>query len=239
MFAGDIEHMISTFLLANQINHGIQLRKNTGLHYLYYLAQIGIAISPLSNNKLFLDFHKNPFIKYFRQGLNVSLSTDDPLMLHYTKDPLLEEYSVATQVWKLSSTDQCEIARNSVLQSGWEAKYKRHYLGADYEDPRETNVCKIRLQYRKETMACELDTIERYATESYRQNPSPRAAAADLRPFSLPPASTTATVPTTSLSVLAGMLPPSTSQQSASAAAPVSASFVLQNLAHLHIGGPK
>lgn len=32
------------------------------------------------------------------QGLNVSLSTDDPLMLHYTKDPLVEEYSVAAQV---------------------------------------------------------------------------------------------------------------------------------------------
>jgi AMP deaminase len=40
-------------------------------------------------------------------------------MLHYTKDPLLEEYSVASQVWKLNSIDQCEIARNSVLQSGF------------------------------------------------------------------------------------------------------------------------
>ncbi len=42
-------------------------------------------MSPLSNNKLFLDFQKNPFPKYFSQGMNVSLSTDDPLMLHYTK----------------------------------------------------------------------------------------------------------------------------------------------------------
>lgn len=55
-------------------------------------------MSPLSNNKLFLDYAKNPFPKYFAQGLNVSLSTDDPLLLHYTKDPLLEEYSVAAQV---------------------------------------------------------------------------------------------------------------------------------------------
>ena len=47
--------------------------------------QVGIAMSPLSNNKLFLDFQKNPFPKYFSQGMNVSLSTDDPLMLHYTK----------------------------------------------------------------------------------------------------------------------------------------------------------
>uniref|UniRef100_A0A7S1XP69 AMP deaminase n=1 Tax=Phaeomonas parva TaxID=124430 RepID=A0A7S1XP69_9STRA len=114
--AGDLDHLIATYLVADEINHGILLRKLPGLHYLYYLTQIGIAVSPLSNNKLFLDYNKNPFIKYFAQGLNVSLSTDDPLMLHYTKDPLLEEYSVAAQVWKLSSTDQCEIARNSVLQ---------------------------------------------------------------------------------------------------------------------------
>jgi AMP deaminase len=97
------------------VNHGILLRKAPALHYLYYLSQVGIAMSPLSNNKLFLDYNKNPFPKYFKQGLNVSLSTDDPLMLHYTKDALVEEYSVATQVWKLSSTDQCEIARNRYI----------------------------------------------------------------------------------------------------------------------------
>jgi AMP deaminase len=76
-----------------------ELNKQTpALQYLYYLSQIGIAMSPLSNNKLFLDYSKNPFPRYFAQGLNVSLSTDDPLMLHFTKDALLEEYSVAAQV---------------------------------------------------------------------------------------------------------------------------------------------
>lgn len=70
----------------------------SGLQYLFYLKQIGVAMSPLSNNKLFLEYGKSPFPRYFAQGLNVSLSTDDPLMLHYTKDPLLEEYSVAAQV---------------------------------------------------------------------------------------------------------------------------------------------
>ena len=49
-------------------------------------------MSPLSNNKLFLRYQKNPFPVFFKRGLNISLSTDDPLMLHYTKDPLLEEY---------------------------------------------------------------------------------------------------------------------------------------------------
>jgi AMP deaminase len=99
-YSGDVEHLISAYLLANQINHGILLRKAPSLQYLYYLSQVGIAMSPLSNNKLFLEYTKNPFIKYFRQGMNVSLSTDDPLMLHYTKDALVEEYSVATQVYE-------------------------------------------------------------------------------------------------------------------------------------------
>jgi AMP deaminase len=157
--SGSLDHLIASYLLAHQINHGVVLKKSPSLQYLYYLSQIGIAMSPLSNNKLFLDYHKNPFPKFFSQGMNVSLSTDDPLMLHYTKDALVEEYSVATQVWKLSSVDQCEIARNSVLQSGWEMKYKKHFLGDDLRDIRETNVPHIRLIYRDEILAHELDAI--------------------------------------------------------------------------------
>lgn len=55
-------------------------------------------MSPLSNNALFLNFDRNPFPEYFNRGLNVTLSTDDPLQFHYTREPLIEEYSVAAQV---------------------------------------------------------------------------------------------------------------------------------------------
>ena len=41
------------------------------------------------------------------------------LQIHLTKEPLVEEYSVAAQVWKMTATDLCEIARNSVLHSGF------------------------------------------------------------------------------------------------------------------------
>lgn len=34
----------------------------------------------------------------------------------------MEEYSIAAQVWKLSTCDMCELARNSVLMSGFEDK---------------------------------------------------------------------------------------------------------------------
>lgn len=68
--AGDPDHLSSAFLTAHSISHGILLRKVpalqvrkrpyseiTGkltytLQYLFYLKQIGLAMSPLSNNAL-------------------------------------------------------------------------------------------------------------------------------------------------------------------------------------------
>jgi len=167
--AGDYNNLAATFLCAESINHGILLRKSPALQYLYYLKQVGLAVSPLSNNKLFLDYHSNPFPVFFARGLNVSLSTDDPLMLHFTKEPLVEEYSCAAQVWKLSSTDMCEIARNSVLQSGFEHPYKAHFLGDDYlnsNDITQTNVSDIRILYRKERLQAEWAYVNSAATIS-------------------------------------------------------------------------
>lgn len=153
--AGDIDHLAATFLTAHNIAHGINLRKSPVLQYLYYLAQIGLAMSPLSNNSLFLDYHRNPFPIFFLRGLNVSLSTDDPLQIHLTKEPLVEEYSIAASVWKLSSCDLCEIARNSVYQSGFSHALKSHWVGKEYyrrgpdgNDIHKTNVPRIRLEFR-------------------------------------------------------------------------------------------
>ena len=71
------------------------------LQYLYYLAQISICMSPLSNNHLFLEYNKSPFPEFFARGLKVNLSTDDPLQFHFTMEPLMEEYAVAAQVCKV------------------------------------------------------------------------------------------------------------------------------------------
>jgi len=61
------------------------VRQTPVVQYLYYLAQIGIAMSPLSNNSLFLNYHRNPLAEFLSRGLLVSLSTDDPLQFHFTK----------------------------------------------------------------------------------------------------------------------------------------------------------
>lgn len=83
--AGDTDHLTSAFLTSHSISHGILLRKVPALQYLFYLKQIGIAMSPLSNNALFLTYERNPLPDFFKTGLNVSLSTDDPLQFHFTK----------------------------------------------------------------------------------------------------------------------------------------------------------
>lgn len=48
---GNIDHLATAFLVADGINHGIRLSSSPVLQYIYYLKQIGVAVSPLSNNK--------------------------------------------------------------------------------------------------------------------------------------------------------------------------------------------
>lgn len=148
--------------------------------------QVGMSISPLSNNFLFRKIATNPFPKLFKRGLNVTLSTDDPLLFHMSDDALLEgnpivtyisnafrlykffshylilEYSVARASFDLSMTDMSEIARNSVLQSGFEAELKEEWLGKDFRkgmthcDEDKTHVPLIRAKFRAEHLALEV-----------------------------------------------------------------------------------
>jgi AMP deaminase len=157
--AGDTDHLAAAVLCCHSISHGLLLRKVPLLQYIFYLEQIGIAMSPLSNNALFLTYERNPILGYFRRGLNVSLSTDDPLQFAYTKEPLIEEYAVAAQIYKLTAVDMCELAKHSVVQSGFEHSMKQHWLGEDYHQPgtegnnvSKCNVPDVREHFRHETL---------------------------------------------------------------------------------------
>ena len=157
--AGDSEHLAVAALCCHSISHGLLLRKVPLLQYIFYLEQIGIAMSPLSNNALFLAYERNPFYQYFKRGLNVSLSTDDPLQFAFTKEPLIEEYAVAAQIYKLSSVDMCELAKNSVKQSGYEFSIKQQWLGQNFHLPGargntmvKTNVPDRREEFRYHTL---------------------------------------------------------------------------------------
>ena len=169
--AGDTDHLAAAVLCCHSISHGLLLRKVPLLQYIFYLEQIGVAMSPLSNNALFLAYERNPFIQYFRRGLNVSLSTDDPLQFAFTKEPLMEEYAVAAQIYKLTAIDMCELAKHSVVQSGFEHSVKQRWVGQNYHlpgvagnDMAKVNVPNIREAFRHETWIQEMAMIERYTT---------------------------------------------------------------------------
>ncbi|KAI9761965.1 MAG: protein phosphatase 2A regulatory subunit cdc55 [Chaenotheca gracillima] len=171
--AGDTDHLAAAVICCHSISHGLLLRKVPLLQYIFYLEQIGVAMSPLSNNALFLAYDRNPFLQYYKRGLNVSLSTDDPLQFAFTKEPLIEEYSVAAQIYKLSAVDMCELAKNSVLQSGFEAAVKQRWLGQDCMTPgvkgntmAKSNVPDIREAFRHETLQQELSMIEKYTSST-------------------------------------------------------------------------
>jgi AMP deaminase len=172
--AGSIDHLLGGMLLANGISYGINLRLDPAVQYLYYLTQVGIAVSPLSNNTKLLEYLDNPFPEFFRRGLNVSLSTDSPLQYHHTQEPLIEEYSIASKVWKLSPTDMCEVARNSVRQSGFSHEFKQSMLGPLYflsssagNDEAKTHLSSVRVAYRWETYHTEMSLLEHMTGESF------------------------------------------------------------------------
>jgi AMP deaminase len=156
-------HLASAYLFADCIHNGLQLRFTPFLCYLFYLQQVGISYTPLHTNKINMEYKENPFPELFQMGQNVTLATNNPLHSHYTEEHLLEEYSVASQIWGFSRCDLCEISNNSVRQSGYERNIKENWIGKDYDkgnDQIHSNVPNIRFSYRKDTLNRELEFVE-------------------------------------------------------------------------------
>ncbi|PWU99350.1 putative AMP deaminase [Trypanosoma cruzi] len=163
---GGVEHLIGGFLLADGINHGVTLSQNPVLEYMYYITQLGVAMSPLSNTAAASAYLSNPFPLFFHRGLNVSLATNEPLYFHFTREPLIEEYSIAAKLWQFEFNDLSEIARNSVTQSGFPPAWKENALGKLYylnsalgNDVRKSRVSDIRVAYRYEAYQSELNFL--------------------------------------------------------------------------------
>ena len=125
------------------------------ISYLYCFNHIPISISPLGESAVHVSLQSHPFPVFFRCGLNITLTTDNPLHIHTTQEPLTEEYSIASQMWKLNPTDLCEIARNGIFHSGFSPKEKEELIGPSHgvfdisgHDISKTNVPAIRLMFR-------------------------------------------------------------------------------------------
>ena len=78
----------------------------------------------------------NPFMKLFKIGFKTCFSSDSVLFnSSYTLEPIIEEYSVAASIYSLNAADMCELARNSVLCSGYDGFYKAHWNGVVVKKP--------------------------------------------------------------------------------------------------------
>lgn len=91
---------------------------------------------------------------------------------HSTAEPLIEEYTIAKQLMHLTGTDLAEIARNSVLQSGFSHARKQELLGRHYYRPGvdgnnidKSNIPDCRVHYRHATLRHEFDAIYAAATQ--------------------------------------------------------------------------
>ncbi len=110
-------------LHAERIGHGIAALRSTALMNTLAERKIPLEICPSSNlrtnalniqlNSATSDLSQHPLPKFFRHGIPVTLSTDDPAMFHTT---LLDEYSAALQMG-LSLDDLLVINRTAFEQS--------------------------------------------------------------------------------------------------------------------------
>ena len=165
--SGPRHHLATSYLLAKAVNHGWRLDLEPAMQYLYYCSQIGLGLCPLSNDSLFITLKNSPIGKLANRGLNVCLGTDDPLQFHNTNAPLLEEYTVAGHFFDFTATDKSEIARNSVLMSGFDHHWKREWLGEHYMEMNDvlantqdkSNISNIRTHYRHTNLMRELNYI--------------------------------------------------------------------------------
>lgn len=139
----------------------------------------------------------------FSASCLVLMRQDARLQFHFTKEPLLEEYSIAAQIYKFSPADMCELARNSVIQSGFEMSIKRHWhvpagmplcivlahtvfsrlghhwyrSGVEGNVIHKTNVPDVRMQFRHSTLLEEQSMVWRYAG---RVGPAPGSGLAPI-----------------------------------------------------------
>jgi AMP deaminase len=86
------------------------------------------------------------------------------------------EHVRTAQMWKMTTTDLCELARNGVLHSGFPHECKKHWLCTTYWKPgphgndiQKTNVPNLRMRFRYETHQEEMRLMYLGTMEHVRQ----------------------------------------------------------------------
>ena len=174
---------LSSVSLLNSQKSSSLKNKNVPLEHDYLKDQATTKINPSRDITVGeqRSYETNPFMKMFKMGLKISLSSKSILYnSSYTLEPLIEEYNVAASIYLLNPTDLCELSRTSILSSGYEGWYKAHWIGVGtkktpffkenvggidnwYDTADDTsikhNVPMIRRRYRKDTFDQEWNFI--------------------------------------------------------------------------------
>jgi aminodeoxyfutalosine deaminase len=122
------------FLGAERVGHGIAAMRDPALAEFLAARRFPLEICPSSNvctgalakqtGKPNASLQDHPLAKFVKQGLTVTLSTDDPAMFH---TDLLTEYSVAASLG-LSSQQLVQLAEQSISASFLPPEDKRRML---------------------------------------------------------------------------------------------------------------
>ncbi|CAE8636058.1 unnamed protein product [Polarella glacialis] len=183
--ASAVEGIAAAYLIgAASVSKCAALPSHAPLQYLFFLDQVGAAVSLCSQRSLggVRDAGHRAFDKLFRAGLRVALCTEDPSVSHRGDHPLCQEYGLAQSLLGLSEADLVEIARNSVAMScfpelkGAEAGES----GGRSDNPKADNSQKsIRERYRGGRRRAEIARIEGLAAPKEATGHRIKAAPSD------------------------------------------------------------
>jgi len=156
--------LIFAYYLTDVVDGGYLLLKIPVLNFLYYLSEIGLVCGLSVEG---LDVQQNPFFFYYKLGMKIALSSGLYSLFHFTREPLKEDFSIATKLWPLGKCECLEIMRNSILSSGLSHTEKSTLLGKNYylsssnaNDFSKTGLPNTRFLFRSESVQQQINLLK-------------------------------------------------------------------------------
>jgi aminodeoxyfutalosine deaminase len=97
---------------ADRIGHGVASARDPGLLDRLVRDQVPLDVCPTSNVRigLYPSLEAHPFVQFWRDGVNMTISSDDPPLMHVT---LTEELANVVRLAQLSRSDLAELQRRA------------------------------------------------------------------------------------------------------------------------------
>ncbi len=120
----------AVLLRSKRIGHGFNLFRFPVLQQLVKKMDISIEVNPLSNQILgyIRDLRIHPASNYIRQGIQISISPDDPAVFDYSG--VTPDFWSIFLAWELDLRDLKQLALNSINYSNLNPREKQQALAA-------------------------------------------------------------------------------------------------------------